>query len=132
MPEPSHRALIIDDDYAVRGLLGIAFERVNIDTDVAESGREAMELLRRNGEKYCCVLLDLNIPPPNGQEIARFISESLPNLPIVIVSGYQELIEKLPEMNIGASVRLMLTKPVDAAELARYVRDQCASQSERR
>lgn len=131
MPETPQRALIVDDDYAVRGLLAIAFERANIDADVAESGREAMELLRRNGEKYCCVLLDLNIPPPNGSEIARFVSGSFPDLPIVIVSGHPELTEQLPKMNIGASIRLILMKPVNAVEVARYVRDQCAAPENR-
>jgi DNA-binding NtrC family response regulator len=131
MPETPQRALIVDDDYAVRGLLSIAFERANIDTDVAESGREAMELLRRNGEKYCCVLLDLNIPPPNGSEIARFVTGSFPELPIIIVSGHPELAEQLPKMNIGASIKLILMKPVNAVEVARYVHDQCAAPEDR-
>jgi len=126
MPEVTQRVLIVDDDYAVRGLMSIAFQRADLDVDVAESGREAMELLHRNAEKYCCVLLDLKIPPPNGAEIARFVSDTFPELPVVIVSGDAELMERLPQMNVGKSVKLILMKPVDAAEVARYVRGQCA------
>src|SRR5579884_589159 len=88
-----HRVLIVDDDSQVRALFNVAFERAKIDADLAGDGRKAMQLLERTGDGYCCLLLDLHLPPPAGVEIARFVGEKLPDLPIIVVSGHPDLAE---------------------------------------
>jgi DNA-binding NtrC family response regulator len=62
--ERAHRVLIIDDESAVRWTIAIPFQRRGVETGVAESGKEAIRLLGRKDCEYCCVMLDLNIPPP--------------------------------------------------------------------
>src|SRR5205085_11530661 len=93
--DPAHRVLVVEDDWSTRWLVANAFQKQGIEADVAESGREAMALLKYNGLKYCSVVLDLNVPPPNGIEIARFITQTLPDLPVIALSGYADLAERL-------------------------------------
>jgi DNA-binding NtrC family response regulator len=119
--ERAHRILIVDDEPAVRWTLAIPFQRRGVETDVAESGKEAVGLLTRAKCDYCCVLLDLNIPPPDGVEIARFIHETCPELPVVIISGYPDLAERIENAKLAGLVRLVLMKPVDPEFLVRYV-----------
>jgi len=118
-PLSKHRILVIDDEPSVRWTLALLFQRNGIEVDVAESGREALGLLRR--ENYCCVLLDLNIPPPNGLDLVKFIHDNTPDMPVVVVSGYPDLAARLSPADLDAVVRLVLTKPVDTAVLTRKV-----------
>jgi DNA-binding response OmpR family regulator len=126
MSDPAHRVLVLEDDWSTRWLIANAFQRQGIDADVAESGREAMTLLKHNGAKYCSVLLDLNVPPPNGIEIARFVTAALPDLPIVVLSGYPDLAELLKSEGLGAALKLILVKPVQPEVLVGQVHGLCA------
>ncbi|HEY8131334.1 MAG TPA: response regulator [Thermoanaerobaculia bacterium] len=116
-----HRVLIVDDEPAVRWTIAIPFQRRGVETDVAENGKEAIRLLSRLHCHYCCVLLDLNIPPPDGMEIARFIRDNCNDLPVIIVSGYPDLAERIKDEELGSAVKLVLMKPVDPDFLVRYV-----------
>jgi two-component system response regulator YesN len=114
----------VDDDFAVRGLLAIAFERVGINTDVAENGREAIELLTRNAERYCSLVLDLDLPEFNGIELARYVTNNHPSLPIIIVSGRHDLSMRLHDA-FNDSVKLVISKPIEPATVADVVHSQC-------
>ena len=128
-PLSKHRILVVEDEPSVRWTLALIFQRHGIETDVAESGREAIALLNR--ETYCCVLLDLKIPPPDGIELAKFIYENSPETPIVVVSGYPDLAARLKKADLGSVVKLILAKPVDTNYIARYVHGErfCISET---
>jgi len=102
-------------------MLAVAFQRAGFETDVAERGAEAVTLIERNADKYCCVLLDLNIAPPDGLGIANFIRQQTPNLPVIVVSGNADLIDRIQQEDLRAVVRLVVMKPVDPQTLIPYV-----------
>lgn len=116
-----HLVLIVDDDPAIRFLFARAFERNGIDTYVAENGREAKGLLERKHCDFCAVLLDLNIPAPDGIEIAKYIRDICSDLPVVVISGHPDLAERIADEDLGAVVKVILMKPVDTTFLAEYV-----------
>lgn len=116
-----HRILIVEDDPAVRWTLALLFQRHDIETDVAESGREAVRLLTLVDRHYCAVLLDLNIPPPDGIELAKFIRDNVPDTPVVVISGHVDLAAQINNADLGSVVKLVVMKPVDTAFLVRYV-----------
>ena len=121
---PEHRILIVDDEPSVRWLLAIAFDRQGIESDVAESGKEAVALLTRTRCRYCCVVLDLNIPPPDGIEVAKFIHQQCRDLPVVVVSGRSDLAERLRSAEFNSVVKRIVMKPVDPSSLVRYVHSE--------
>src|SRR5689334_2389602 len=63
--------LIIDDDPAIRGLLGVILRRAGFECHVAADGDEAQTKLRRF--EYDAILLDLMLPKLNGFEVLRFL-----------------------------------------------------------
>jgi two-component system, cell cycle sensor histidine kinase and response regulator CckA len=71
------RILIIDDDRPVAA--AIAFELNTHDVVVAESGREALELLRRE-KNYDVILCDLMMPEVTGMDVYDSIRASDPFL----------------------------------------------------
>jgi DNA-binding response OmpR family regulator len=116
-----HQLLVVDDDSGMRSLLSTAFERSGVDTNVAESGTEALELLRRRGSRYCAVLLDLNVPSPDGIEIARYIRDHDSTLPVIIISGRADLAERVKDAGLESVVKLILMKPVNLEQLVKFV-----------
>ena len=108
-------------------MISIVFERHGINTRVAEDGREAMTLLTRKGCDYCAVFLDLDMPPPNGIEVARFIRDTCPQLPVIVISGHADLTERIRREDLGSAVRMILKKPFDASLLVTVVHPEMCS-----
>lgn len=125
-PPSPHHVLIVEDDPAVRWTLAIALQKRGLECDVAESGREAMELLKRNGARYCTVILDLNVPSPDGFDIARYIQQNHADVPVIVASGYPDLRERIAAAEIGPVVKLIMAKPIDVATVAEIAHGECA------
>jgi CheY-like chemotaxis protein len=63
----------------------LMFEFMGYSVLTAESGKEALELLR--SKKVDAVVVDYMMPGMDGEETARRIRKIRPNLPIVLSSG---------------------------------------------
>ena len=73
----------------------------------AHDGAHALEMLRENPEAVDIVLLDLTMPRMGGREAFRHIRTDRPELPVVLMSGYEEE-STLQDL---AGVALFLHKP---------------------
>ncbi len=83
---PSLRILVVDDEEPVRETLAEMLVAVNHKVELAGSGQEAVEKLRRGGFDF--VFTDLAMPEMDGWETARLIRKDWPGLKIVLVTGY--------------------------------------------
>ncbi len=83
---PSLRILVVDDEAPVRETLAEMLVAVNHKVELAESGQEAVEKLRRG--EFDFVFTDLAMPEMDGWETARVIRKDWPGLKIVLVTGY--------------------------------------------
>ena len=117
-----HEMLIVEDDYAFRWALAMRCNKKGIEADVAENGREALDLLKRKGSQYCCVILDLRIPQPSGPEILDELSsrESPPS--VLVVTAHPELAERVENSTLIADTML---KPVDVADVVNAAVSHC-------
>lgn len=121
----THRVLIVDDDFTVRGVFSRAFELANIAVDVAEDGVQTMRLLRLHPERYCALILDLNVPAPDGIRIAQHVKKEIPNLPVVVVTADPNAKERIWNAGLERTVKLILPKPFDPNAAVAYVHDEC-------
>lgn len=82
------RILMVDDEPQVLKLFRSILERAGYTIETAICGRDAIQLL-----KTCDVdllVLDLNMPEPDGFELLRELRTSMPGLRIVVISGFLE------------------------------------------
>lgn len=72
------RLLIVDDEQTVRLLLAEILSWADYAVDLAEHGKHALQMLRRNS--YDLIITDVNMPEMDGISFYRAIKEELPEL----------------------------------------------------
>lgn len=116
MAVPSKRVLIVDDDAAIRELLGSVLRRRDLIVDEARDGREALDLLKENS--YSVVLLDLLMPNVDGFGVIDNLGSAVSTPVVLVIMGADRaLIRHLDPQRIHGVVN----KPFDAEELATLV-----------
>jgi excisionase family DNA binding protein len=101
------RILVVDDEQAVREVLGKALTVANYDVDTASDGAAALERLRAVG--YGLLITDLKMPGMDGLSVIREARRLRPDLPIVIITGCSTEASAIEAINLG--VAGYLTKP---------------------
>jgi len=127
MPLESRRAggrvLLIEDEPTVRRITCRVLEDSGFEVSMAADGAEGLACLARlktEGRRPDVVLSDISMPVLNGREVAAQMLVSDPDLPVVLVSGYDEV--------EGASATLanvpfpVVMKPYEMATLISVMR----------
>ena len=96
------RILIVDDGEEVRQVLRAVFEaRSSYEVcGEASNGVEAVAMAREL--KPDLVLLDVAMPMLNGVEVASVLAGSIPNLPVVLYTMYNEMLGLTLATAVGA------------------------------
>jgi CheY-like chemotaxis protein len=79
------RVLIADDDRDARVLWTAVAEAENLQVIEAEDGRQAIEILDRDGD-FKLVILDVNMPFVEGYEVLRHMrqNDGLKEVPVIV------------------------------------------------
>jgi len=115
-----YRALIVEDDPAIRKLVEKLLARKGIEIDTAHDGRQAIEKLRAGG--YSVLVLDLMIPEVNGFEVIDFVKKNKIGVPIVVVSAVSH--QALTKLDLDV-VKVVISKPFDVDEFTKAVFALC-------
>jgi CheY-like chemotaxis protein len=107
------RVLIVDDDRAVREVLGEAFRLAGFDVLEAANGLEALLYVKR--EKPDAVVLDLMMPRLGGVEALKRIRSYNPGIRVLVVTG--NIDPELQRQATAAGAAGVFTKPVPASTL---------------
>ncbi|CAN5822269.1 hypothetical protein BH24CHL5_BH24CHL5_13140 [soil metagenome] len=119
-------ALVVDDSAVNRMLLTRHLASLGIDSREAVDGRAALEMLRTDGADVAVVLLDVMMPEMDGYETLAAIKsdEALRHLPVIMVSGVDELGSVAQCIELGAAD--YLAKPFEPVILGARVRASLA------
>jgi len=115
-----YRALIVEDDPAIRKLVEKLLARKGIEIDTAHDGRKAIEKLQK--EAYSVLILDLMIPEVNGFEVIDFVRKNKIGVPVVVVSAVSH--QALTKLDLDV-VKLVISKPFDVDEFTKAVYSLC-------
>lgn len=99
---PSYKILLVDDEAPWLRSLGIILERsagINNCIKCLDS-RQVMEILAAGDVGI--VLLDLTMPHLSGKELLPMIAEEYPDIPVIILSGMNQLETAIHCMKLGA------------------------------
>ncbi|MCC7492982.1 MAG: PAS domain S-box protein [Fimbriimonadaceae bacterium] len=106
-------ALVADDEPMLRQMLAAFLEAEGHTCDLAGNGHEAWELFCTR--RYDVVLTDRAMPDMNGDQLAAAVKSRSPGTPVVLVTGFGDLMEASGEHPKG--VDAVVGKPVRLAHL---------------
>lgn len=110
--------LVVDDDITALTLYETILKNAGYEKIIVSSdGREVADRLRDNN--ISLVLLDINMPVMNGIEVLENITEDHPSLPVIMITGDEDLQTVVRCMKIGAYD--YLNKPPDQTRLVTAV-----------
>jgi len=105
--------LIVDDDLTVATSIKAVLTLNGLNTHTVSSGHAALEEL--SNKKYELVLLDLNMPDMDGEEVLEHINSSDIDTNVIVVSGESEIKKAIHVLKNGA--KDFIRKPYSADEL---------------
>lgn len=110
-------ALVVDDDLAIRTLIGKVLERSGLKVTLAADGAEAIRLF--DSSHYDVVVLDLMMPSVSGYDVLDHVEPLLDGYTAVVVvtAGADEDTVRLR----GRRVHSFIRKPFDIAMLSDLV-----------
>lgn len=122
------RVLYIDDEPMIARPMKRRLELVGYEAVVTVDPIEGLRMFSEAPEAFDAVITDFSMAKMNGLEVARRLHLSWPSLPIVLLTGH---LEPLDDGDVGAAgVRLVLRKPVTAAQLAEALQGIFAPRSQ--
>ena len=107
------KCLVVDDEPAVRVVLGDILESAGHSVVVVGDGAEAIERFR--DEPFDLVLTDLAMPRVSGWQVARAVKQIAPQVPVFLVTGFG--VELTTEERRAHGVDLVLVKPLQMQEI---------------
>jgi HAMP domain-containing protein/signal transduction histidine kinase/CheY-like chemotaxis protein len=117
----SKKVLVVDDDVRNLFALTTAFEKYNINTITAESGKEAMTTLTENPD-IDMVLMDIMMPEMDGYETTQKIRREHKNTSLPIIAVTAKAMKGDREKCIEAGASDYITKPVKIDQLLSLMR----------
>ncbi len=112
--------LVVDDEHMVRIMVQLGLEQYGFDVVLAQNGREAIELYRRQMDEIAVVLLDVRMPGLDGPQTLKLMRELNPDVLACFMCG-DTVADKLKELfqRGGAYV---IAKPFRLDDLANILR----------
>lgn len=116
-----YRALVVEDDPAIRRLVEKLLTRQRVKIDLASDGRTAIDKLRAT--HYSVLVLDLMVPELNGFEVIDFLKREKMNVPVAVVSAVSQ--QALTKLDLDI-VKVVISKPFDVDEFSKAILTLCA------
>jgi CheY-like chemotaxis protein len=113
MFDASKKILWVDDEIEFFRSHVVFLETRGYSVTTASGGDEAVSLVEANPDFYDLVLLDKQMPVKSGNATMEEIKEIRPDLPVVMLTGYQHS----ADIAMGKRYDAYLTKPIDPNRL---------------
>jgi len=121
LPTGTEKVLLVDDEKFILDMTEDILVRLGYTVSKFQQPIEALSVFREDPEAFDIVISDMTMPKMTGKTLAKELITLSCDIPIIICTGYSELIDgkSAKELNISA----VIMKPIRVAELARIVRD---------
>jgi two-component system cell cycle sensor histidine kinase/response regulator CckA len=114
------RVLVIDDEYAVRNVLGLSLAHLGYEVETAAGGAEGVEKFESDPQSFGLVILDLLMPGLSGEEVFHRLRAIRPELRVLIVSGFSS--EHVVQRILEDGAQDFIQKPFSIEVLSEKVR----------
>jgi len=114
--------LVIDDDFKILEAFKMLMESENCNMIAACDVAEALNKVE--GKHINLIITDFMLKTKSSVELFALIKKTHPNVPVVVMTGYPELISERDVHMFGG--HYFLTKPLELGKLRRVIRNYCS------
>lgn len=121
------KALVVDDEEALRDIIVEVLSMQDIDTIQAANGIEALKLAKEHKDEIDLLIMDMYMPMMSGEETFKQISKFMPDCTVIFMSGYNND-QSFSDSEMGSQCRF-LKKPFTISGLREMIFDVSESTS---
>ncbi|MEW6262542.1 MAG: PAS domain S-box protein [Thermodesulfobacteriota bacterium] len=114
------RILFLDDEQDLADLGKEMLESLGYKVTATTDSLEALEIFRARPEAFDLVITDMTMPALNGLDLAKALLEVRTDTPIIICTGYSQLLDN--DLAREAGIKELLMKPYKVTSMARTIR----------
>ncbi len=112
--------LVVDDEEAIATLEGTILLNLGYKVTKFTDSELAWQAFRAAPDSFDLLVTDMAMPRRNGVALAKEVMHLRPGLPVILCTGYSELIDQEKAKALG--IKAFLEKPLGKGQLARVVR----------
>ena len=112
MESSRYTILVVDDEELIRNLVVTFLSKLGHSCITANNGNDALNKMR--GNKFDAVITDIKMPEMDGIMLTREISRRYPEVPVMVVTAYDEEYSAGTAISLGA--REFIKKPFSLSE----------------
>jgi signal transduction histidine kinase/ActR/RegA family two-component response regulator len=116
----SESILFVDDEAMLVDLSTQLLKRLGYNVTACTSSREALQRFKDAPDAFDLVITDMTMPQMTGKEMAAEMLRRRADLPIILCTGFSEIITE--EAAKQAGIRAFIMKPIIMQELADAIR----------
>lgn len=120
LPRGNERIMIVDDEEEIVTMGRQLLEKLGYSVITFTKPLDALESFRNGPDAFDLVITDMTMPVMTGTELARRILALRKDMPVILCTGFSELINGDSAKALGISEYLM--KPILISEIASTVR----------
>lgn len=113
--------LVVDDESSIVSVIESVLQSLGYRVTGMTNGASALEHFQADPARFDLVITDLTMPRMTGERLAEELLRLRPELPVILVSGYNENVTLEQLRAIG--IRDYLRKPFSVEDLARSIRN---------
>ncbi|MBI5569431.1 MAG: PAS domain S-box protein [Desulfomonile tiedjei] len=121
LPRGNERVLFVDDEHVLVDLGTEMLQSLGYRTVGTTSSVEALETFRCQPDAFDLVITDMTMPGLRGTELARELIAARPDIPIILCTGFSDLIDRERAKETG--IRELVMKPYVIGNLASTIRE---------
>lgn len=117
----TENVLLIDDEPPVAFMQQRILESLGYTVTVKTNPYDAIDVLAKDPDMYDLVITDMTMPRMNGAQLSQAMLKIKPDLPIILCTGYSELIDETKAKAIG--VKEFAMKPIVRQSISTIIKN---------
>lgn len=120
LPKGTERILFVDDEPVLGKMGKQLLESLGYKVEIRTNSIEALELFRKQPDRFDLVVTDMTMPNITGENLAVELMNIRSDIPVILCTGFSNKIDEKKAMTIG--IRAFISKPVLKHEIAETIR----------
>jgi len=112
--------LLVDDEQVILDMMSTSLEGLGYKVVPQKSSLAALQVFKQEPTRFDLVVTDMTMPQMTGLELTKHIFEVDPDFPVILCTGFSEMISEEKAKALG--IKQFLTKPILRKDLAFAIR----------